>query len=770
MNVCDTKLLSRNATYRIVGEGYIYPYPDHIGIWPGTNVRATEPGWMDNPLVEQTDTGDVLIDGRTDEQSLVYTPGDWSGLGKRINVEMSLPGDSRVSRVVAHLPTDRLYVASKATLYVKGSDGLWQQTNEINPVAAGQEKLIFELSNVQTDQVKLVLTSEKPRTGPRVGITELEVWGQGPTENQTRGLVRMPTHLDSLRPPQPRNAAASSRLLTRPDTPITVSGTPLTSGEAAWLVDGDRSAQVRVDNDAEEGYSDIAVDVEIDLGVDCYVDSVRVWMPGGRGMDTGHVHDFVLAVSAGEPGNVWMTPGERVANPYWPGDDAPKPYVVPINGVNLVGRRVRVVATLAGRGGLTNRLAMSQIEVFGRPIPGAIETDVTLDQRPIDVTPEPVDPRQMHPQVRWMTEERVRFAWFTDDVFNKSNDGSGRTDAQAMADAGFNVIAVVMAPDRPDDTWQAGTLGKSRDTSADIENRLGSNLAAARDAGLRFVVAWWYGSNHQDPYRRYRGLAAGKLAKKTCCPLDEEYLDRHIGRWARAAAQGGADGFLIDDEMYESDDANYYAGPCICDDCFANYLKTFSEKWRFVYERLPDEARGVWLQANNADKHYREHGASRLAGMYDRIKRSCEQTNPAFIMAKYHVFDDLPGMERGLGSSSIPAPLLSATEYRVGPNVHGARNYQRILDEGFPVVYVPGAYIADMSPEQMADNALLSSLYYGGWFLWHGRALLAETHGERSRGSTRDYLDRITAMHKRLDQLLGQPRGQWPDPPPGITR
>ena len=765
--LAEERLLSANATYRVIGEGHISPWGEIIWVWPGTNLRPTEAGWMNNPLAEATDTGDLLIDGKTDASSIVYTPGNWTGLGKRLNVELTLPGRSRVSRVVAHLPAGPTHLTEKATLYVMGDDDLWKQVSEISPVDPKQATLTFPLAQVETGQVKLVLFNE---VGPRVGVSEIEVWGDGPTESKTRGLVRMPAHLDSVRPPQPHNVTPSSVLLTKPTTAVKVSGTPLTSGDAALLVDGDRNTQIRIDGDHENQYTDRVIEVEIDLGVDSFIDSVRIWMPGGKGAETGHVHDLLLAVSSGEEGSVWMVPGERVTNHYWPGDDAPKPYVIPINDVNLIGRRLRLTATLAARGALTYRLAMAEIEVFGRPIPNVIKTAVRLDQRPIEVTPEPVNVEQMHPKVRWMAEEKVRCVWFTGDLSAKFA-GTDRTKAQTIADAGFNVAAMGMRPDRPGDTWATGTLGKTLSTSNDLDNRLAPNLKAARQAGLRFFVAWQYGSHHQDPYRRYRGLTTGMMAKMTCCPLDAEYVERHIARWARAVAKGGADGFLIDNEMYESDDANYNGGPCVCDDCFMNYVKKFSNQWRFIYERLSDEARGVWLQANHADKHYAQYTASRIEGLYDKIKRSCEQINPTFIMAKYHVFDDMPGLERGLGSSSIPAPLLSATEYNGGPNAYGVKLYRRAIEGNFPLLYVCGAYPKPQSPEMLSNSALLSSLYYGGWFLWHSDIILAKDHAERFPGaSSQDYLDQITAMHKRLDQLLKRPRSEWPDPPPGMTR
>ena len=47
--------------------------------------------------------------------------------------------------------------------------------------------------------------------------------------------------------------------------------------------------------------------------------------------------------------------------------------------------------------------------------------------------------------------------------------------------------------------------------------------------------------NHarHPPYRHYRA-PDGTLARRSCCPLDVDYIERHIGRWAVATARGGA--------------------------------------------------------------------------------------------------------------------------------------------------------------------------------------------------------------------------------------
>ena len=68
------QLLSRNATYRLIGEGYCYPEQ----VMPGSNDRAKEVCWQPSPLVETTDNGDFLIDGDTSDQSMVYTPWYWN--------------------------------------------------------------------------------------------------------------------------------------------------------------------------------------------------------------------------------------------------------------------------------------------------------------------------------------------------------------------------------------------------------------------------------------------------------------------------------------------------------------------------------------------------------------------------------------------------------------------------------------------------------------------------------------------------------------------
>ena len=63
------QLLSRNATYHVYGAGYCYANQ----VQPGVNLRPGKGTFVFTPLVEQTDTGDLLIDGDTDN-GMVHTP------------------------------------------------------------------------------------------------------------------------------------------------------------------------------------------------------------------------------------------------------------------------------------------------------------------------------------------------------------------------------------------------------------------------------------------------------------------------------------------------------------------------------------------------------------------------------------------------------------------------------------------------------------------------------------------------------------------------
>jgi hypothetical protein len=760
------RLLSRNATYRLVGAGYCYTGQ----VQPGVNTRQPKEAFVYTPLVEQTDLGDLLIDGETAGKTMVYTPWSWSRHWKLISVEMKLPGPSKVSRVDVYLPEAVAYQPESVTLFVKSGSGAWGKVasvfSETGPRDARvhTRKLTFPLDNVACQEVKIVCSDD----GMSSGVSEIEIWGQGPIESQprefrravvgmpqARGLIRSRPHIETVVVPTSQLPDDSALLTKGGGTTVTLLGDKLTEGTAQMLVDGDRTTVVRVDKRAHSHFS---LTAELTLPKRYLVDAVNIWMPGGKGSKSGHVHDLTVAIGDGKGDSaVWQTPVDLVVNHYWPGDDAPKPYVIPISNLNAPGRRVRITATLMGTGGVTNRLAIGEIEVWGRPADAATTALVQLNKRPIQFERRPIG--KLHPKWQWLTKKRVRAAWMGDSIAANFA-GTDKTKAEVLKEAGFNIVLTGMGPDR-----------KNRNVSTALEKKLPGNVAESKRVGIPLIIRWQYGSTHLEPYRKYRA-PSGSLHERSCCPLDEQYLERHIGRWAVAIAAGGADGMLIDTEMYESDQTGY-PGACTCDDCFETYLKEFAEGAKLLYDQLPPERRGLWLKANNASSHYRRFQNKRIAALYDDIRQRCQAINPAFIFAHAPGTRHLSIMMRGLGTSSIPCLAFSEYEYSRGVGKRSYSQVQRIREEGIPALYLVGQFLVSQTPEMVRDNGLLGSLYCDGWWLYYAEAVLTHpdaddpqafvnSYGRVKGTSARDYLDIITSMHQRLEKELAKPREHWP--------
>ena len=155
----DTEqLLSRNATYRLYGMGHCYTGQ----VMPGVNMRAPKDTFLYTPLVEQTDTGDLLIDGDRTGKTMVYTPWSWSAHWKLIVVEMKLPGPSKVSRVDVYLPESVAYQPQSVTVFVRTGSGAWAKIASIFSETGPQDarvherKLTFPLDSVACQDLKIV--------------------------------------------------------------------------------------------------------------------------------------------------------------------------------------------------------------------------------------------------------------------------------------------------------------------------------------------------------------------------------------------------------------------------------------------------------------------------------------------------------------------------------------------------------------------------------------------------------------------------------------
>ena len=399
-----------------------------------------------------------------------------------------------------------------------------------------------------------------------------------------------------------------------------------------------------------------------------------------------------------------------------------------------------------------------------------------LDLRPIKPRPETLT--NLHPKLKWMTKQKIRMMWIGDELFEKYAD-TDKTKAQVIVDAGFNLVRVTMGVNSDNkatgvvDTSKPLELKHDRSKSTALEARLAPNVAEAKRVGIPLMIGWQYGTHHLEPYRKYR-TAKGELHKITCCPLDKTYIaGQHIGKWAVKLAEGGADGMLIDMEMYHSD-THWFRGPCTCDDCFETYLKRYGRSWRTTYDKVPAESRGTWLADQKATEHYAAFAAKRIEAMYDSIRRKCQAINPAFFFGIAPQLNHLPGAWRGLGTRSVPCLAFGEHEYNHGA-YRGSFMCTKQCRESLPALYVCGAYIYRQPPEMLANNVIQSSLYTNGWWAYYGTALLNKIgpgeekemlpggYGRWGQTSAADYWKRITAAHAKLDELLKLPKDQWPE-------
>lgn len=402
--------------------------------------------------------------------------------------------------------------------------------------------------------------------------------------------------------------------------------------------------------------------------------------------------------------------------------------------------------------------------------PGAGDTEVAsaaaatpsapaLDLSPIASRPEPVG--DLHPTWRWLKEKRVRGIWGPGDLF-VPYPGRDVSVAEVLDGAGFNLVLLTMGVDRA-----------KRSSSPDLETRLPKNLEIARRFDLPILVKWQYGSAHEEPYRRFRE-SGGREHDRSCCPLDEDYIERHIGRWALRAAEGGAGGFVIDTEMYESD-STAYPGPCFCDACFEHYLRAHSTDWRTRYDAVEPGDRGTWIAAAHAIAHYSQHAARRIEHLYDGIRARCQAVNPAFLFGYAPLLEHIPGLTRGMGTPRVPCLVFSEGEYTNGPGAQTWANVRQLREAGLPGLYISGHMILYHQPAPYAGHALMASLHADGWWAWFGGALTMwpgaddpmahkSPYGRAAGTSAAQYLDLLAQMHGELDGLLEAPMETWPQP------
>jgi cellulose/xylan binding protein with CBM9 domain len=228
---------------------------------------------------------------------------------------------------------------------------------------------------------------------------------------------------------------------------------------------------------------------------------------------------------------------------------------------------------------------------------------------------------------------------------------------------------------------------------------------ACAKRGMQLLVKTNYGTDHCNSYRRYYS-GSGVTAKRTPCPLDSEYwrqvvLERAMITAKSSLKEKGIIGHLIDFEMYGSEQTRY-DNACMCNDCFKNFLKKL--KLESVYDSIEPQNRASWIKLNDLLPLYRKITQYNIYKIVKKIERELHRVNPNMVLATFPGFDWLPGVERGLGTSTQPVIVFSEVEYRAGYSPIIKENIGRIKSEKYPVLYCPGIWLTQHRPEDISGN------------------------------------------------------------------
>ena len=237
---------------------------------------------------------------------------------------------------------------------------------------------------------------------------------------------------------------------------------------------------------------------------------------------------------------------------------------------------------------------------------------------------------------------------------------------------------------------------------------------ACRMRGMKLLVKANFGSDHCKSYRRYCN-GVDNVAKRTPCPLDSGYWRQVILERAMVVAKNsllekGIIGYLIDFEMYESDMTSYN-GACMCDYCFKNFLKIINLE--SMFDSIKPKDRAAWVKLNNFLELYQRVAQYEIYKITRNIEQELHKVNPDMVLALFPAFEWVPGVERGLGTSTQPVIVFSEIEYRAGFSPIIRKNIERIKAEKYPVLYCPGFWPIKHGPDvlpgevfKMADESI----------------------------------------------------------------
>lgn len=352
---------------------------------------------------------------------------------------------------------------------------------------------------------------------------------------------------------------------------------------------------------------------------------------------------------------------------------------------------------------------------------------------------------KLDPAAEWLRYERMKAGY---------GSPKNETVVTRMKDAGMN--AIVHAVGYFD--------GENADQVEDIRTK----AELCRKAGVKlFISIFYFTRDAGRPIDARKYVSWDGEERAAPCPLDWSYWEKAILPQALALAELAKEvpiaGFVLDTEMYNSDRAHIYSNAgCFCDDCFDGFLSGRSG----VSSAPRDEGqRHDWLEEKDLLDDYYEYLRKETRSVATKVRARIEAVNPGMLLG-FLLYDHnwyYRGLVEGLGTAEMPVIVFDESTYGQGWGPVGKQMVQYFPSMGYNAFYLPGLWLAFLSPERIESEAYYCGANSDGYWIFPFDSLSADP-GSLSgdfvlNGSQQAYWDGLASADSEIAKVLAQGHG-----------
>jgi len=349
------------------------------------------------------------------------------------------------------------------------------------------------------------------------------------------------------------------------------------------------------------------------------------------------------------------------------------------------------------------------------------------------------------PAAQWLRDERLRAGY---------GSPKNETVVLRMRDVGMN--AIVHAVGYFD--------GDNPDQVADMRTK----AELCRQAGVKlFVSVFYFTRDAGRPIDARKYVTADGEERSAPCPLDWSYWEKAILPQAMALAELAKEvpiaGFVLDTEMYNSDRAHIYSNMgCFCDECYDGFLSGRSG----VSSAPRDKAqRYDWLEEKDLLDDYYDYLRKETRSVAAKVRARIEAVKPEMLLG-FLLYDHnwyYRGLVEGLGTAEMPVMVFDESTYTQGWGPLGMQMVQYFPSMDYNAFYLPGLWLAFLSPERIESEAYYCGANSDGYWIFPFDSLSADPASLSGdfvlNGSQQAYWDGLASADSEIAKDLAQGQG-----------